>query len=316
LQQNKSAVNFKKLYTRVCCVMQWSIGFSEGDIVQIIREKKCELSFNWIPLNDNLLSIADPFIFKDVDGSLNVLYEEFSVIDVLQYGKIKLAKIGKDFKFISDKLILDTKSHSSYPFIFVENEVMYIIPETSSQNRVSVYEYDFANKSLVNEKVLIPNMPLLDSTVFKYNGLYWLFATYNENEYNYSSLLIYYSDTLLGNYHPHANNPVKNSKDGSRPAGNVIAVDGEIYRPAQNCSQHYGESICINKITKLSQTEFEEEFYIKISPDKNSKYNSGVHTINFIDNIIVIDGIKMLFRPLTKWNLFFKRKFKKTHLSN
>src|SRR4029078_9409076 len=98
------------------------------------------------------------------------------------------------------------------------------------------------------------------------------------------------ADSLFGTYLPHANNPVKNNLDGSRPAGNLVKVDDKLYRPAQNGGQHYGESISINRITKLSENEFSEELYFKIGSDKNSEFDSGVHTINVVDDIIVIDG--------------------------
>ena len=66
----------------------------------------------------------------------------------------------------------------------------------------------------------------------------------------------------------------------------------------------------INKITRLSEYEFSEESYFQIKPDKKSKYNAGIHTINFIDDIIVVDGIKMVFKPLVKWKLFLIKKLK------
>ena len=304
-------MDFVHLYNKLCCVNQWSIGFSKGNIEEIIRDKNCSLTFKWLPLTDNFTSIADPFIFKDAEGKLSMLYETFSVVDKTKYGKIELVTLDNEFSIVSKTEVLDANSHSSYPFIFIENGTTYIIPETSHQGKVSIYEYDHVNKVMTNEKVIINRMPLLDSTIFKHNDKYWLFATFNKNENDYNSLYIYYADSLFGEYYPHANNPVKNTGDGSRPAGSVIKVDGELYRPAQNCSRHYGESITINKITKLSTKEFVEELHFKIEPDKTNEFNSGLHTINVLDNIIVVDGIKMVFKPVTKWKLFFKKKLRK-----
>jgi len=289
--------------------MQWSIGFSRGDIEQIIKEKNNNLSFKWLPLKNNDHSIADPFIFKDIEGNLNLLYEDFSMINTNKYGKIGLSQINKNFNIVNNKEILDTKSHCSYPFIFFEDGIMYVIPETSSQNKVSAFEYDYASKSLVNEKVLISDLPLLDSTVIKYNNKYWLFATVGKNGNDHKQLNIYFADSLFGTYKPHKGNPVKDNPEGARPAGNIFSVDGVLYRPAQNCSHHYGESITINKINILTENEFSEEYHFKIVPDKNCEFNAGVHTINLIDDIIVIDGIKMVFAPFTKWLLYLKKKF-------
>lgn len=296
--------------------MQWNIGFSRGDIKQIIREKKFTLNIKWMTLGDCSKSMADPFIFKDKEGNLQLFFEDFSDINPSKYGTIVMATFDNEFNIIAKKRILDAKSHVSYPFLFIDDNKTYIIPETSQQRKVSAYEFDFDNKCLINEKVILNNLPMLDSTIYKYNGKYWLFATLGENGYDHSQLHIYYADSLLGTYQPHRNNPVKNNINGSRPAGNIITIDGELYRPAQNCGQHYGESISINKITMLSEYEFSEEFCFKIEADKKSKFNAGIHTINIVDDIIVIDGIRMMFRPLRKWKIFLKKKIRNRELAS
>ena len=291
--------------------MQWNIGFSLGDINQIIRDKECQLSFKWLPQIDGSISVADPFIFRGQGGKLNLFYEDFSMTDPARYGKIYLAEMDEKLTSVATKQILDTKKHSSYPFIFEENNITYIIPETSALNKVSAYQYDKENDVLGKENILINSIPLLDSTVFKYNNKYWLFATSSADGLDHSQLYIYYADSFLGDYKAHPKNPVKNNADGSRPAGNFLQVDGEIYRPTQNCSRYYGESITINKVNRLTESEFEEEYYFKIKPDKKSAFNAGIHTINVIEDIIVVDGIKMMFKPVKKWKLYFDKRARK-----
>ncbi len=289
--------------------MQWSIGFSRGDIGQVIKDKNCSLQFKWLPLNDNAQSIADPFIFKDQQGNMHLLYEDFSMVDTSRYGKIIHAKVNADLSVSGQKELLDPGSHTSYPFVFAENGTTYIIPETSEQKNTFRYEFNFDQQTISNQQVMLGKLPLLDSTIFIHDGKYWLFATQSDpEEFEHSRLYIYFADSFSGPYNPHAKNPVKENMDGSRPAGNVIKVAGDVYRPSQNCSIHYGESLSINKILKLSETEFEEELSFKIKPDARSEYSAGVHTINVVDDVIVIDGIKMKFAPVTKWTLFIKKK--------
>ncbi len=290
--------------------MQWNIGISRGDIKQIIRDKKCNLSFKWLPLNGSGKSIADPFLFRSKEGQLNVIYEDFSMVDLNKYGTLEMFTLSEEFNIIAAQKILDTKSHISYPFVFKENGTTYIIPESRKKNKVSSYEYDFDTNTVKNEKVLIDNCPLLDSTVLKYNDKYWLFATLGDNLYDHSKLYIYYADNLHGPYTAHPKNPVKFSLKSSRPAGNFIIVDGEIYRPSQNCEMHYGHSITINKIIKLDEFEFIEQPHLELSAEKGSGFNEGLHTINILDDIIVIDGIRMVFKPFLKGQLFFKKRLK------
>ena len=301
-------MNLKRFYYKFCCVMQWNIGFAKYNIADIIREKRNDLKFKWLPIEEGGKSHADPFIFRSDDKKLHVIYEEFSMIDPKKYGKIALSILSEDFNPCFNKEILDSKIHSSYPFVFSENNKTYVIPESSQRGKVSCYQFDFVNKCLINERIIIDNLPLLDSTIFKYNNKFWLFATLADHKFDHSRLYIYYADSLFGEYKPHIKNPVKQGLNGTRPAGNIITVDNEIYRPAQNCKEYYGKSLTINKIITLSENEFKEEAYLEITADKKSNYSEGIHTINFLEDIIVVDGIKMVFMPLKKIKMFFRKK--------
>jgi beta-xylosidase len=148
----------------------------------------------------------------------------------------------------------------------------------------------------VNKKEIL-QQPVLYSTILKYDNRYWLFATFLGAAFN-SDLQIFYADNLMGPYTPHAGNPVKQAHNGARPAGNFIEVDGSIYRPAQNCGNYYGESITINRITKLTTAEFEEEEYMIIRSNKNDEFNYGIHTINAVDDLVIVDGQKGYFEPM------------------
>jgi hypothetical protein len=141
------------------------------------------------------------------------------------------------------------------------------------------------------------------NTIFKYNNKYWLFGTLNGKDAD-NKLYIYISDTLLGPYFSHSKNPVKTGLNGTRPAGNIIEVDGALYRPSQNCMYTYGESITINKVNLLDETAYEEEFYMVLSINKKNKNNKGMHglhTINIAGDVMVVDGTRWRFSLSTKF---------------
>ena len=301
-------MNLKRLYHKLFCVMQWNVGFAKGNIADVIKDKKNNLSFKWFKITNPKKSFADPFIFKSPDGKVKVLFEEFSMIDLADYGKIISCEVDTDLSAGVEREILDKKRHVSYPFTFSENGKTYIIPENREGGKLVCYEFDFENNRLINERVIIDDLPLLDATVLMHNGRYWIFATLGDRKFDHSRLYIYCADSLFGPYKAHTKNPVKQGLNGTRPAGNIITVNEELYRPAQNCSIHYGESITINKITQLTVNEFSEEFYCTLSADKKSEYPDGIHTINALENIIVVDGIKMMFKPFTKLGLFIKKR--------
>jgi hypothetical protein len=287
---------------------QWTIGLAKVDVIDIIKNKKYNPDYKWLAINAPNRFFADPFIFKTPEGSINVIYEDFSVED--QYGKISLTAVDSNFRPVFSKQVLDTRSHLSYPNVFVHNYKTYIIPESSKSGHVTCYEYDFITNSLINGKNIIQNLPLLDSTILVHNDKYWLFAT-KRGENSNSKLYIYYANEMQGPYIPHAANPVKNSLNGSRPAGNFIVMDGEIYRPSQNCAEYYGKSVTINRVTRLTEKEFAEEPVLEISPPQKGGFNYGIHTINIVDDVIVIDALKRIFMPFEQIKIFFKKIFKK-----
>ena len=283
-----------KRYSDKLYLKQWGIGFLKAGIADVIRNKTTNLTFEWMSLEDKTISHADPFIFKSDDGRINILFESVSSYNL--NGKISLMVCNDSLDPFLEKVVLNTNSHLSFPYVFTENGKVYVFPESAFSGTLHCYEFDQANRSFINKREIL-KLPLLDSTILKYGDRYWLFATLLGGTMH-RDLHIFYADHLHGPYVPHAANPVKTDMNGSRPAGNFIEVDGSIYRPAQNCSNYYGESITINKINTLTTTHFDEEQYMVIGANKDSEFNYGIHTINAVDDIIIVDGQKTYFEPV------------------
>ena len=91
-------------------------------------------------------------------------------------------------------------------------------------------------------------------------------------------------------------------------------MDGILYRPAQNCKKLYGESIVINKITELSENTFAETPSADICINKKRKSNFGIHTlhtINVVDDVIIVDGEYWFFAPIEQLKKFTKNRKQK-----
>ena len=285
-------------------IKQWSIGIAQMEVHDLIRNQTKNLKFKWLPIENKNKFYADPFIFKSGINEYSILFEEYDYRT--QYGKISMGTLNRKFEVIDTKTVIDTKSHLSYPAIFIQNGEMYVFPESSKSGKLSVYQYDFKTNNLVYKKDII-NLPLIDSTILKYNNKYWIFSTMLDNSIK-QKLYIHYSDSLMGPYFPHFQNPVKNNINGSRPAGNLIEVDGILYRPAQNSDKYYGSSITIYKIIYLDENKFIEENYMTITSDESDRFNIGVHTFNHIDDLIVVDGLTRIFLPFTQLSTFLRKK--------
>jgi hypothetical protein len=276
---------------------KWTIGICKANIEEIIRTKSFDPDIHWLRLKENNAFFADPFLVVSKSGEYNVLLEEFPYKQ--DYGKISLMTFDENFNQRRHKLLLDTGSHLSYPFAFRENGKIYIFPESAQADKLSCYEYNSEDETITFKKDIL-DLPLRDSTIIKHNGKYWIFGTISDNGHDYK-LHVYFADELLGNYQAHPQNPIKSGLNGTRSAGDFAVVDGTIYRPTQNCKNSYGESISINKITELNEYSVVEEPYMEISLNSKNKNNNkvaSIHTINWLNGTMVVDGKLSTFAPI------------------
>ncbi len=285
----------------------WTIGICRADIKEILRNKSFDPHITWLFPDSYDKYYADPFILKPVNGKIKIIHEEFPYDT--DYGVLSIVTLDNNFKPVGYKNLLDTKSHISYPFYYAENGKTFIFPEAGQSGKLSCYEFDPVNESMSLLHDII-NLPLRDSTIIKKDNKYWIFGTIGTRETGYE-LYVFHSDNLLGPYVAHSNNPVKKGLNGNRPAGNFIEVDGVIYRPTQNCENMYGESITINKIIELNENNIAEEPYLEIVINKENRNNPGIrtiHTINVVDNYMVVDGLKWTFSPVKQFKGHFRYK--------
>jgi len=284
---------------------RYILGISRSSIHDIIRTKKFDPEIKWLPTRTYKRFRADPFFVQSKNGDFKILYEEFFLKD--DYAAISLLTLNEDLKETCSKILLDTKNHLSFPFVFTERDKIYVFPESSKSGKLSCYEYNPELETLSFVRHII-ELPLVDSTILLYRDKYWIFGSVAKENKSYE-LLVFFSDKLLGPYQPHPTNPVESGLNGIRAAGNFIIVDDCIYRPTQNCENEYGESITINKVTNLDENYVYEEPYMQISINKNNRLNNNIrtiHTINILGDYLTVDGKYYSFAPLYKLLKFFR----------
>jgi hypothetical protein len=245
---------------------------------------------------------ADPFIVYK-NEKYYVFFEEFVYSEKI--GHISLIKIDKNGNYSKPEKILDLPFHLSYPFIFEFQKNYYFIHASLSKNRASVDLFKCTNFPYKWEfyKELIPNTPLVDTTLFYHKNKWWLFACVANNDGTSLSknLVLYYSNSLLNDsWISHPQNPIISDISKARPAGNIFNMQNKIIRPSQNCSKYYGYGLCFNEIIKLTEIEYEEKLIESFEP----KSNDGVlamHTFNHKNNLTIIDVIFKRPRSLSSW---------------
>lgn len=255
---------------------RWVIGYSEQKGLDISLHRFKYL----IPPKD--MFWADPFVITHNNKTI-LFFEESPLI-----GKGHIAMLEyQNKRFENHKIVLNEKFHLSYPFVFEHDGDLLMIPETKSINEIRLYK--FIHSTFEYQRTLIHNIDAVDATLCYYNGKYWLFCAVASHPRTMANELhIYYSDNLFDNFVPHKMNPVKIDVVSSRPAGNIISINGKLIRPAQDGSKTYGYAIHFMHIIKLSETEYEEAVLDHITPTWR-KDLTAVHTFNQNEKITVID---------------------------
>lgn len=241
---------------------------------------------------------ADPFVISRFDKYF-IFVEEF--IYAKNKGHISVLELDKEGKLLNIQKLIDKPYHMSYPFVFESEGAYYMIPETGGNRTIDLYKcIDFPG-NWVFEKNIMKDVNAVDTTLFKYNGKWWLFTVIDEINSSLDGspeLFLFYTDNVLSDtWTSHPLNPVVSDIRIARPAGKVFIHNGNIYRPSQNCAGRYGKAFNIIQILTLSETEYKEVHVKKIEPDWDTNLK-GTHTFNFDDDFTVIDAYSMRRRPL------------------
>lgn len=271
----------------------WNIGFCEQTPEKLIHNKQLK-PVRWLrhPYRDRWF--ADPFIYKVTEQEIVVFVEECPMEN--PKGIICELVIDRRTMRLKERhVMLELDTHLSYPAIICYEGKDYVYPENGASGKLNIYEYDTVNHKLVNP-VCILEEAVADATILELGGRFYMSATkYPDTQ---EKAYLYESDSLFGPFGPIANVPFQTESRCSRQGGNWLVVEDMIYRPAQDCEKKYGGALTIMKSKKLSNNYHEEETF-HLEPVEG-KYNLGLHTLNCLDGICVVDGYGYYYPYLGK----------------
>lgn len=227
---------------------------------------------------------ADPFLYCN-DNKTYLFFENFSFDQ--RKGKISCAEMTQEGIKQPVKTVLSENYHVSYPNLFKFKKDHYLIPETSGDRSISIFvAKNFPEKWELKKKIFT-GINAVDSTIVRYKKLWFLFSSINEYESSTADeLFLFYSINPFAKWIPHPMNPIISDVRSARSAGKIFTYKNNLYRPSQDCSKTYGSRICVNKITKISKSNYKEIFSHYIEPGFN---NDGCHTLTFTDSLTVLD---------------------------
>lgn len=250
-------------------------------VVQNLFQKIKNLNQKWVvcvesnqkrlfyqPLNGDWY--ADPF-FLD---SGTIIVEKY--LSKLRKGIL----VSVDIETKVETTLLEESFHLSHPFVYKEDNKIFVIPESLGGNAVKLYE--LCNNKLIFIKDLLIGR-FVDSLLINTDKGFYLVTTSVDSRFNEEKRLYYSEDLILSKFlEVHDFQPVTDPYV-SRSAGFLKVEDNHFINYCQNPFPFYGRSISACKLYYNGQFELMHE--IKVDA---LKYK-GIHHFAFLEEKCVYD---------------------------
>ena len=155
---------------------------------------------------------------------------------------------------VNEGVVIDRPYHMSYPFVFEYEGNIYMIPENSANSTLDLYvAKDFPQKWSL-QKQLLTGEKYVDSTVWREGDTLYVLAYKKRVEPSGGrawQLTVFTLDPERQTLEKLAERVY--STNVGRPAGNLYRENGRLIRPAQDCSEKYGESIILYEVDDFNR---------------------------------------------------------------
>ncbi len=199
--------------------------------------------------------VADPFMLR-VDRVWHMFFEVMN--HRTGRGAVGLAASADGRKWTYERIVLAEPFHLSYPYVFEHRGDYYMIPECSTSRSVRLYRARPFPWRWSLAATLLEGPCLLDASVVRYGGKWWLFVETNP-ELSYDTLRLFYADALTGPWREHPESPiVRGDPRIARPAGRIVVAGDRVVRYAQDCSRAYGTAVHALEVLELTPRSYRE----------------------------------------------------------
>jgi hypothetical protein len=186
--------------------------------------------------------------------------------------------------------VLEEPWHLSYPFLIQHADALWMIPESTGNRDVALYKCIEFPHRWERHATLLSGLELADATITRHGAFYYLFGATRDGAGGYSDTLsLFYAADLFGPWMPHASNPVMIDRTSARPAGNLVTINGQIWRPVQDCTDGYGCALGLAEVVELSPTSFKQVVRHTLRPGLLWP-GRKLHTLNRCGRLELIDG--------------------------
>ncbi|GLC93027.1 hypothetical protein Tamer19_24350 [Cupriavidus sp. TA19] len=281
-------------------VEHWMVGLVDMTFAEAVRAQR--LPVRWLGTRMFSHCWADPF---GVPGRRDEIYCE--EVDLRQgLGRIIRLKLdAHDVPSGAGQVDLGLPGHLSFPYLFRHDGALYCVAESSQSRRCVLNRQDEAG-GWQQVAVLLEDVEAVDPTIFEHDGRFWLLYT-DVAMGQFDNVCLWYADSLLGPWQPHAQNPVRFDNGSARAAGSVVRDGGQLLRVAQVCESGYGQAIAVNRIVHCTPEFYREETVGCVSPKGDRLNPDGLHTMSDWGDRVVVDGKRYLFHAGSLWHRIVTR---------
>jgi hypothetical protein len=241
---------------------------------------------------------ADPFPYEAA-GHRGILFEDFP--QPSGRGEIATVRVDGDGTPSPAEIVLRRDDHLSYPFLLPGEGAPRMIPESRQTRRVELLRADSFPAGWQMERLLMHGLAATDVTLCEHDGRLWLFTTISvDSGPATEELHLFSADSIDGEWERHPLNPVISDVRRARPAGALFEHDGQLFRPAQDCSRVYGWRTVINRVERLDRSGYREVPIGRIEPQ--GRLTTRTHTYNLSGGLEVLDAMRLVsrLRPLRR----------------
>ena len=192
-------------------------------------------------------------------------------------------------------IVIEENFHLSFPFVFESNDSIYMIPESSQNKDIRLYECTQFPMKWKIKKILMTGVSAADTMVFNISQKWFMISNICSAGLgdHKSELHIFWSkDLISSDWQPIGQgNPVIFNSENARNGG-FFQHDGTLYRINQiHGKNHYGKGFGINKVEILNDLEYKETRLKNVGPYFKKDIFS-THHFNALGDIAVIDYCK------------------------
>lgn len=272
----------------------WRTGFRFNS-AQDITDTHDLSGGNWHVLPDNNTRFyADPFAFSHA-GKHYIFLEDYP--HATGKALISVTEIFEDGTTTTPIPVIEESWHLSYPQIFTRNDEIWMLPEASGSNALTLYRATKLPYQWERHSTLIKDCEISDATLLDHEGKLYLFATDRDGAGSTSdTLVVFYADQIEGPWQPHPANPICIDRTRARPGGALIKRGNRLFLPVQDGTLGYGGGLGLVEITKLTPAEINLGDLSPINATGHWPY-PRIHTYNRYGNLEVIDGIAKAKKP-------------------